>query len=198
MLLQEALRKALQESADDSSAEDPEPRRSGRPPLLTQPPLTGAQVEKMAPDPVNPPVQEVKLDDPTNPLGLHRAITDLHKANRLITSNQLLEARELLVPLRLWLVDATEAHIGLYRTLNKLPSAKAQAELEKQLALDFARLRDKSMMELGRLYVAEVNYPKAVKELTEVVKSQPNSKMGVEAYELLQQIGFTEKIILGQ
>ncbi|HEY9745451.1 MAG TPA: hypothetical protein V6C99_04470, partial [Oculatellaceae cyanobacterium] len=83
-------------------------------------------------------------------------------------------------------------------TLNQLPSARAQAELEKTLALEFAQLRDRAMVELAKVYIAEKEYSKAVKELTEVVKSQPRSKVGLRSYEMLQEIGFTEKLQLAQ
>jgi hypothetical protein len=170
-----------------------------RPPMLTQPPLTNAKIEAPEVDPENPPVVDhPKLDDPKNPLGLSDAANRLKNVITLIDANRASEAKASLVPLRQWLVDSTEAHINLYKTLNTVPSARAQAELEKQLALEFAKLRDRSLLELGKVYIAEKDYLKAVKELTEVVKSQPRSQLGIRSYELLQEIGFTEKLQLTQ
>lgn len=166
------------------------------PPLLSQPPLNNAKIEDPQIDPNRPPKTTLRLDNPANPLGYADAVNQIKKVDDLIKDKRLTEARAVLIPLRQWLVDCTEAHINLYNTLNKLPSARSQAELEKQLALEFAMLRDRAMFELGLLYVEEKEHKKAVKELVEVIKSQPRSKVGILAYELLQEIGFTEKIQL--
>jgi len=175
-----------------------QPKAPSHPPLLNQPPLRQAKIEEPVVDPQSPPIKRVKVDDPNNPLGLKAASNKLDKASALIAQGKLFEAKMLLEPLRQWLIDATESHISLYKTLNQLPTARAQAELEKQVALEFAVLRDQAIMQLGKLYVAEKDYRKAVIELTEVVKSQPKSKMGITAYETLQQIGFTEKLHLAE
>jgi tetratricopeptide (TPR) repeat protein len=172
---------------------------AGRPPMLTQPPLENAKIEPPQVDEQNPPpIDHPKLDDPTNPLGLTDAANRLQKLSKLVDAKRYYEAKPGLAQLRQWLVDLTEAHIGLYKVLNQLPSARAQAELEKELALQFAQLRDRTMMEMARVYISEKEYPKAIKELTEVVKSQPRSKVGLQSYELLQEIGFTEKLQLTQ
>lgn len=170
-----------------------------RPPMLTQPELTSVKIEPAQVDPENPPVfNHPMLDDPNNPLGFTDAENRLRAVSTKIEANQIGEARSHLVPLRQWLIDSTEAHIKLYQVLQTVPSAKAQAELEKQLALEFAQLRDHSMLEMGKVYIAEKDYGKAVKELIEVIKSQPRSKIGIQSYELLQEIGFTQKLQLAQ
>lgn len=169
------------------------------PPLLSQPPLTGAKIEEPQVDTNNPPVlNHPKLDDPTNPLGLMDAQIRLKRFVGMVDSKRYEEAKPGLLQLRQFLVDLTEAHIGLYKTLNQLPSARGQAELEKELALQFAQLRDRAMMETAKVYISEKDYSRAVKELTEVVKSQPRSNIGLRSYELLQEIGFTEKLQLTQ
>lgn len=175
------------------------PEDMKRPTLLTQPPLTNAKIEEPQVDTVNPPIlNHPRLDDPTNPLGFADAENKLKKYVILIDGHRYLEAKPGLTQLRQGLVDLTEAHIGLYKTLNQVPSARGQAELEKELALQFAQLRDRAMLEMAKIYVSEKDYPRAVKELTDVVKSQPRSKMGLRSYELLQEIGFTEKLQLTQ
>lgn len=169
------------------------------PPLLNQPPLTNAKIEEPQVDASNPPIlTHPKLDDPTNPLGLMDAQLRLKKYAGMVDAKRFDEAKPGLLQLRQFLVDLTEAHIGLYKTLNQLPSARGQAELEKELALQFAQLRDRAMMETAKVYISEKEYSRAVKELTEVVKSQPRSKMGLRSYEMLQEIGFTEKLQLTQ
>ena len=170
-----------------------------RPPMLTQPELTTVKIDPPQVDPENPPVMtHPMLDDPNNPLGFTDAENRLKAVSDKLDANMIVDARSHLVPLRQWLIDSTEAHINLYKVLQTVPSAKAQAELEKQLALEFAQLRDQSMLEMGKVYIAEKDYGKAVKELIEVIKSQPRSKMGIRSYELLQEIGFTQKLQLAQ
>lgn len=182
------------------SVKDTEPRSFVQhPPLLNQPPLTNAKIDEPQVDTSNPPpMGHPKLDDPTNPLGFTEAETKLRRYITLVDAKRFEEAKPGLVQLRQFLVDLTEAHIGLYKTLNQLPSARGQAELEKELALEFAQLRDRAMMETAKVYISERDYPRAVKELTEVVKSQPKSKLGLRSYEILQEIGFTEKLQLTQ
>jgi hypothetical protein len=176
-----------------------EEEESRHPPLLTQPPLTNAKVDDPQIDEANPPkLDHPKLDDPNNPLGFTEAEIRLKKYITLIDAHRYAEARAGLLQLRQWLIDLTEAHIGLYKTLNQVPSARGQAELEKELALQFAQLRDRAMVEAARLHIAEKDYTRAVKELTDVVKSQPRTRLGLHSYELLQEIGFTEKLQLTQ
>lgn len=177
--------------------EEEGPKRPKHQPLLNQAPLGNVDIADPKEDAVNPPaIKTAKLDDPNNKLGLTHSRNRLDYVDKLLDENQLTSARTALEPLKQWLVDCTEAHINLYKSLNKIPSAMAQAELEKQLALEFALLRDRSMFEMGKLYAKENQHQKAVKELVEVIKSQPKSKLGLQAYELLQQIGFTEQIRL--
>ncbi|WP_373532843.1 hypothetical protein [Vampirovibrio sp.] len=195
---QPALRKP---AASGPSLSGPPSLQSGptHEPLLSQPPLTNVKIEEPEVDGVNPPIlSHPKLDDPTNPLGFADAEIKLKRYIGLNDAKRFQEARLGLMPLRQWLIDLTEAHIGLYKTLNQIPSAKGQAELEKELALQFAQLRDRAMMEMARVYIADKDYGKAVKELAEVVKSQPKSRVGLRSYEMLQEIGFTEKLQLAQ
>jgi hypothetical protein len=176
----------------------PEPE-TGHPPLLTQPPLTNVKVDDPQVDKANPPIMNhPKLDDPTNPLGFSDAEIKLKRYIGLVDAHRYTEARPGLLALRQSLVDLTEAHIGLYKSLNQLPSARGQAELEKELALQFAQLRDRAMMESARVFISDKEYIRAVKELSEVVKSQPRTRLGLRCYELLQEIGFTEKLQLTQ
>lgn len=169
------------------------------PPLLVQPPLNNAKIDSTVMDSENPPVMgHPKLDDPTNPLGFADAEIKLKRFSQMVDQKRYTEAKPGLIQLRQYLVDLTEAHISLYKTLNQLPSARGQAELEKELALEFAQLRDRAMLESAKIYISEREYSKAVKELADVVKSQPRSKLGLRSYEMLQEIGFTEKLQLTQ
>jgi len=159
--------------------------------------LNGLKVE----DPVESPTMPldktfVAIDDPKNPLGITVSAQKLNDSAQLIGQKKYKEAEKILTPLKDWLVDATESHINLHKTLKSIPSAQVQGELEKQLALQFALLRDKAFFQLGMLYIGESDYPNAIKNLSRVIESQPRSPMGAEAYEVLEKIGFTEKIQL--
>jgi hypothetical protein len=170
-----------------------------RPPLLTQPPLTNANVDTPQIDTANPPIlTHPKLDDPRNPLGFRDSENKLKRYIDLVSAHRYAEARSGVMALKQFLIDLTEAHIGLYKTLSQIPSARGQAELEKELALQFAQLRDRAIVEAARIHIADKDYFHAVKELTEVVKSQPRTRLGVHSYELLQEMGFTEKLQLTQ
>lgn len=189
-------------NADGTMGEDPEaaakkPSMPKSPPLLT--PQTGPEAEIAEPEISEespPPVKLVQVDNPSNALGFRHAENRLKACVDLMSNEKYEAADTCLTTVRRWLVDATEGHINLYKTLNKVPSARAQAELEKQLALKFATLRDQALFRSGQLYVIKNEPQKATRELVEVVKSQPRSDMGVKAYEMLQSIGFTEKLQL--
>lgn len=187
--------KTASDSADKSS-EKPKPKVPARAPLLNQPEGPDAKIAEPEVSKENPPAKIVTLDNPTNPFGFIDAQNKLARATQLIEKKDLSQARLVLTPLRQWLVDSTEAHINLYKALSNVSNAKVQAELEKQLALQFALLRDKSMYQLSRVDISEKNYKTAIKDLIEVVKSQPRGDIGIKAYQLLQEIGFTEKLQL--
>lgn len=159
--------------------------------------VNGLKVEEPVNSPVIPPDKTfVAIDDPKNPLGITVSAEKLNKSAQLISQKKYKEASATLNPLKDWLTDATEAHINIYKTLKTLPSAQVQAELEKQLALQFAVLRDKAFFQIGMLSIGQNDYPNAIKNLSRVIQSQPRSAMGAQAYEVLQKIGFTEKIQL--
>lgn len=138
----------------------------------------------------------VAVDDPNNPLGITTAAKRLDQTADMIDRKQYTQAIQQLNELKSWLVDATEVHITLYKTLKDVTNAQVQSEMEKQLALQFAVLRDKAFFQLGMAHLGQSDYPTAIKSLSKVIQSQPRSEMGVKAYEVLQQIGFTEKVKL--
>lgn len=171
------------------------PRVQVKSPLSTE--LDGLKVEDPVESPELPPDKTyVTVDDPANPLGITTSAQILNTGAQMISQKKYKEAEQILTPLKDWLVDATEAHINLHKTLKNVPSAQVQAELEKQLALQFALLRDKAFFQLGMLRIGTNDYSGAIKDLSRVVQSQPRSPMGAQAYDVLQKIGFTEKIQL--
>lgn len=199
-----------EEETTAAEAEAPAPSLSTQPAAETAPATPKVQVKSPLSDELNnlkvedpiesqlsPPDKTfVAVDDPKNPLGITTSAQKLNESAQMISQKRYKEAGAILNPLKDWLVDATEAHINLHKTLKAIPSAQVQAELEKQLALQFALLRDKAFFQLGMLSIGQSDYSNAVKNLSRVIQSQPRSPMGAQAYEVLQQIGFTEKIQL--
>lgn len=133
---------------------------------------------------------------PSNTLGLTYAENVIKKSANLYKQNRISEAKKTLETESDWLVDATEYHTNVFRILREVEDAKAQAELEKDLALKFAILRDKAYYQLALIYIAEKNLSKATDNLVNIVRSQPDTELGFNSYNQLQQIGFTYKVQL--
>lgn len=164
---------------------------------LTKDDSYGLTVADPSISPDAPPTKVlVTVDDPKNPLGITQSADKLNKISSLIEAKKYAEAKAQLEPLMQWLIDSTEAHINLNKTLSKIPSARVQSELEKQLALQFAMLRDKAFFNRALIAIGENKPSESVKHLSRVVQSQPRSPIGLKSYEMLQSIGFTEKIQL--
>jgi len=145
---------------------------------------------KIKKDDINP------LLNPANSLGLAAAETAINKTYLLIKQNKLNEARLAIEPTVEWLTSATEYHTNLYKALKDINDARSQAELEKELALQFAICRDQAMYQLALLYIEDKKQQKAVEKLVNIVRSQPRTQLGFNAYQTLQQIGFTYKLQL--
>ncbi|MGD9579896.1 MAG: tol-pal system YbgF family protein [Vampirovibrionia bacterium] len=142
------------------------------------------------------PETQSMVVDPKNKLGLAYPFVELEKSKELLKKKDFTGARNVVVPLSEWLTNLTEYHIQLFKKLNGIDTAKNQAQVEKKLALDSALLRDKAYYQLALIYLGEKNEKEAIKYFVEVIKSQPKTELGMKSYEILQQIGFTEKIRL--
>ncbi|MBK8189904.1 MAG: hypothetical protein IPK79_05575 [Vampirovibrionales bacterium] len=188
-----------QAASADPNAPAPPPAptpANARPPLLSQPPLENAKVVPPVESAQDPPRKLPALDNPKNPFGLADAEKRLNETAQLIEKKDYGSARAKLTPLKEWLMTSTEAHISIYKALSNVPAARVQSELEKQVALEFAKMRDKAFFQMGKILIAEQQPQEAIKLLTEVIKSQPRSEMGMAAYETLQEMGFTQKLQL--
>ena len=93
-----------------------------------------------------------------------------------------------------WLEDATEYHTDLFSTLKMVDTAKTQADVERELAMKFAIIRDKAYFQLSLAYIEKKELTKATEYLVNIVKSQPRTDLGYAAYSKLQEIGFTYKV----
>lgn len=139
---------------------------------------------------------ENPIVDPSNPLGTAYAESLINKTGVYIKQNNLAAAKATIEPVVKWLQQSTEYHTYLYRVLKDIDSAKIQAELERDLALKFAVARDKASYQYALLLIEDKKYQPAVDRLVEVIRSQPNSQLGFASYEVLQQIGFTYKVLV--
>ena len=132
-------------------------------------------------------------EDPKNELGLINAVKNIEKTSELIKNNNYSDAEKILVEVKEWLTDVTDFHFNLYKVFEKNPKMQSRAKIEKAHALDFGRVRDQSYYLLAKVYIAQNKLKEAVKLLVEIVKSQPDSELGQEAYKTLVDIKFSDK-----
>jgi hypothetical protein len=158
------------------------------------------ELDNVAPLVVEDPLPQMpantRVDNPQNKMGLAYASNELKQVVQLKESGQFNTALSKSQALNTWLIDATETHIDLFQTLNRVPSARVQAAFEKKLGLEFAKLRDQNLLTLGELYIKAHREREAVRPLTQLIQSQSRSPMGYKAYLMLQEIGFTEELKL--
>jgi hypothetical protein len=177
----------------------PEKIQISRPPAIAVPvaPANLGDIQELTVASENAPLPVLKkVDDPKNPLGLMAAKNQLNHVELLMGDKRWLEADKELSTLKPWLIEATERHIELYKILTRVPSGRVQGEFEKRLALEFAKMRDKALFNSGRIAMQIGNPKRAVRDLIEVIQSQSRTEMGVQAYKLLQEVGFTEELQL--
>lgn len=91
-----------------------------------------------------------------------------------------------------WLDSATTSHFTLFKAYSKDIEDTRVSQIERQLSLDFAKLRDRAILNLGKLYMKLGYKKKAVTEFVKVVKSDPDAEVSTEAYKLLIEIGFSK------
>lgn len=187
------------QAAPNSAASYAMPRTQVQKPSILSPlPPMQPQIEETATSTVNPPqMLATRIDAADNPLGIAVARKRVEAVERQVKGdNPPLSLEGEILSLRRWLIDATEAHVVLYESLKRLPSARVQAEFEKQLALEFGKLRDRLLYASGVYYINTKRPQKSVNDLVQVIESQSRSELGLQAYEKLQKIGFTEQLRL--
>ena len=132
-------------------------------------------------------------EDPQNELGLVNSVKKIETASELIKEGKYTDAEKVLVEIKDWLTEATDFHFNLYTSFEKSPKMQPLAKIEKAHALDFGRVRDRSFYLLAKICITQNKLKEAVKLLVEVVKSQPDSELGQEAYKTLVDIRFSDK-----
>lgn len=136
-------------------------------------------------------------EDSENKLGLIYSSKKLEEATQLLKEGRFHEAEKIINSTKDWLMEATESHYHLYQALSKQekdPQIAKSSKIEKAHALDFGQLRDQSYYILAKAYIGQEKSKEAIKPLLSIIKSQPNTNLGKEAYKLLQEIKFSDSI----
>ncbi len=137
---------------------------------------------------------DVATDQPKNILGTAYAENMIKIIEKQINANNYAVAKQNTDSIYEWVSDAAEYHTELFKTLKKLENADKQANIERELAIKFAVMRDKLLFLQAKIFIFDNNLKKAVENLVEVVKSQPETELGFKAYKMLQEIGFTYSV----
>ena len=131
------------------------------------------------------------VNNAKNQLGTAYAENSIKKAESNIKSNNYPAAKQTIDSINQWISDAAEYHTDLFKTLKKIENADAQANIERDLAIKFAVMRDKVLFLQAQILIHDGQKRAAVENLVEVMNSQPNTELGFQSYKLLQDIGFT-------
>lgn len=154
--------------------------------------VSGHVEKKDASNKDEPPTVNI-MANPANILGVTNAENKIKDVKYLMRNNRYNEANAIIIPAVDWLNNATEFHTNLYKTLKDIDSAKVQADVERDLALRYAILRDQASFQMALLYIHENKLKEASDKLVDIVRSQPTTKLGYDAYDKLEEIGFTYK-----
>ncbi len=141
-----------------------------------------------------PKQKPIIVYDSKNTLGVTYLENAVSKAEFYIEEKDFESAKQVLEEISEWVYDATEYHTDLFKTLSNLENSEEQANIERNLAIQFAVLRDKTLFLESRIHLENGDKKQAIENLVEVVRSQPSTELGFKAYESLQEIGFTYKI----
>jgi len=133
------------------------------------------------------------VNDTKNPLNIFYAESVVDKAEFYIEEGDLVSAQEAIEEIDDWIYKATEFHTNLYKALSKTSNSEVQADVERDLAIQFAVLRDRALFLESQILTANGKNREAVENLVEVVRSQPKTELGFKAYQALQDMGFTYK-----
>jgi len=138
--------------------------------------------------------KQVITNEVKNTLGPAYAENLTKKIEVQINTNNFVLAKQNMDSIMDWVSASAEYHTDLYKTLKKLENADKQANIERELAIRFAVLRDKLLFLQAKIFVHDNQKRKAVENLVEIVKSQPETELGFNAYKLLQSTGFTYSV----
>jgi hypothetical protein len=166
--------------------------------LLISLPVSAQQLVQPQVIPAKAPVvnninnpQKNKTIDPKNIVGTVFAENSIKKIDYDIKTNNFSSAKKNADSISEWISDAAEYHTDLFKTLKRIQNADAQANIERDLAIKFAMMRDKLTFLEAQILIHDGQFREAVDKLVQVIKSQPDSDLGFKAYKKLQEIGFS-------
>ena len=150
---------------------------------------------KTTPPPTKTPPKNIDPQATTtekSSLSLRYAEKKIEEASKLFQKGDLDQAYKVLFPITEWLTQATQLHYELFQVLSKHTQTATTSKVEKIQALDFGQLRDRSYFLLANIYISQNKLQEAVNILAEVIKSQPDSELGLESYKKLQEVNFSD------
>lgn len=93
-----------------------------------------------------------------------------------------------------WLQDVADAHWKMFKAFEKNDLTKLQAQSEKETALQFSRLKNKTKLLKADLFIKMNRYPEALGPLVDIVVAEPRSETGQSAYKRLVDMGFSKQV----
>lgn len=127
------------------------------------------------------------------PLSATDAGLRLDELRAIMSSARPKEFQEALLNYITWLSDVADGHWRMSTAFAKNEANKPQAEAEKQSALKFGGLKRQAMLLEAQFLVKQRRFPEAVAPLIDIVVAEPRSATGKSAYQLLQDIGFSNE-----
>ncbi len=91
-----------------------------------------------------------------------------------------------------WLSDLADAHWRLYLAFVKHDATKAKGESEKEAAFKLGQLKRQGQLLKAQFLVKQNRVPEALAPLVEIVQAEPTTQTGETAYQLLNEIGFSQ------
>lgn len=129
-------------------------------------------------------------------LTVRSATVQLEQAESDYNKNNLVQAHALIKNLREKLSKTTELHAQLYSALKDNENARSTASKERELTIEFGKLRDRANFLAGKISRKQGNDMEAVKHFVQVVSSQRTTELGKQAYGQLKEIGFSPYLSL--
>ncbi len=127
-------------------------------------------------------------------LNVRSATTQVEQAESLFNSANIKEATVLVESLFPVLTETTELHSQIYEALKENSAAISTAKKERELTIEFAKLRDRITYLAGMISRKQGNNLEAVKHFVQVIQSQRGTELSRKAYNNLKEMGFSPQL----
>lgn len=128
------------------------------------------------------------------PLNAEEARIKLEELSNRLSVSRPEDVQNSIYALSDWLQDVADAHWKMYKAFEKIDTAKAQANKEKEIGLKFSSLKNRAKLLKADLFIKQNRYPEALGPLVEIVTAEPTSATGQDAYKRLVDMGFSEQV----